>query len=64
MDLDAYLAAHRSEWDRLEQLLGRGPRSLSGAEVDELVALYRRTATHLSVVQSASPDPVLAGPAK
>jgi uncharacterized membrane protein SpoIIM required for sporulation len=61
VDLDAYLAAHRSEWDRLEQLLGRGPRSLSGAEVDELVALYRRTATHLSVVQSASPDPVLVG---
>jgi uncharacterized membrane protein SpoIIM required for sporulation len=63
VDLDAYLAAHRGEWDRLEQLLKRAssPRHLSGAEVDELVRLYRRTATHLSVVQSASPDPVLVG---
>src|SRR4029453_2537920 len=26
---------------------------------DELVVLYRRTATHLSVVQSRSPDPTL-----
>ncbi|HUR14747.1 MAG TPA: stage II sporulation protein M [Mycobacteriales bacterium] len=61
MDLDAYLAAHRGEWARLEQLLKRNPRQLTGPEVDELVTLYRRTATHLSVVQSASPDPVLVG---
>lgn len=61
MDLDAYLAAHRGEWDRLDQLLKSSPRRLTGAEVDELVQLYRRTATHLSVVQSASPDPVLVG---
>jgi uncharacterized membrane protein SpoIIM required for sporulation len=63
VDLDAYLAAHRGEWARLEQLLKKAttPRRLSGAEVDELVELYRRTATHLSVVQSASPDPVLVG---
>jgi uncharacterized membrane protein SpoIIM required for sporulation len=61
VDLDAYLAAHRGEWARFEQLLKRNPRELSGAEVDELVTLYRRTATHLSVVQSASPDPVLVG---
>ncbi len=32
---------------------------MSGAEVDELVELYQRTATHLSVVQSRSPDPQL-----
>jgi uncharacterized membrane protein SpoIIM required for sporulation len=63
VDLDAYLAAHRGEWDRLEQLLKKAssPRRLSGAEVQELVDLYRRTATHLSVVQSASPDPALVG---
>jgi uncharacterized membrane protein SpoIIM required for sporulation len=61
VDLDAYVAAHRGEWARLEQLLGRAsrPRRLSGAEVDELVELYQRTATHLSVVQSAGPDPAL-----
>lgn len=61
MDLDAYLAAHRGEWDRLDQLLKKSPRQLTGGEVDEIVRLYRRTATHLSVVQSASPDPVLVG---
>ncbi|MEO7982105.1 MAG: stage II sporulation protein M [Sporichthyaceae bacterium] len=67
MDVDAYVAAHRAEWDRLEQLLaraGRGPARrgrLDGAEVDELVSLYQRTATHLSVVRSATPDPALVG---
>jgi uncharacterized membrane protein SpoIIM required for sporulation len=63
VDLDVFLAAHRGEWDRLDQLVRRtsSPRSLSGAEVDELVLLYQRTATHLSVLQSASPDPVLVG---
>ena len=61
MDLDAYVAAHSPQWARLESLLGRAsrPRRLSGAEVDELVDLYQRTATHLSVVQSAGPDPAL-----
>ncbi|MEU5811305.1 stage II sporulation protein M [Streptomyces sp. NPDC047718] len=60
MDLDVFVTAHRAEWDRLEQLLGRG-RRLTGAEADELVSLYQRTATHLSLVQSGSPDPVLTG---
>jgi uncharacterized membrane protein SpoIIM required for sporulation len=63
VDLDAYVAAHRGEWTRLEELLGRSrrPRRLTGAEVDELVDLYRRTATHLSVVQSAGRDAALVG---
>jgi len=63
VDLDAYVAAHRGEWDRLEVLLGRArrPRRLEGAQIDELVDLYRRTATHLSVVQSAGRDPALVG---
>lgn len=58
MDIDAYVAAHRGEWQRLEQLVGDRGR-LSGAEVDELVSLYQRTATHLSVVRSAMPDAAL-----
>lgn len=63
MDLDAYVAAHSDEWSRLEQLLGRAarPQRLSGAEVDELVDLYQRVATHLSVLQSAGPDAALVG---
>ncbi|MEU7012032.1 stage II sporulation protein M [Streptomyces sp. NPDC046332] len=58
MDLDVYVTAHRAEWDRLDQLLRRGGK-LSGAEADELVALYQRTATHLSLIQSSAPDPML-----
>jgi uncharacterized membrane protein SpoIIM required for sporulation len=57
VDVDAYAAAHRAEWRRLEQLLER--RRLSGPEADELVGLYQRTATHLSAIRSASPDPAL-----
>jgi uncharacterized membrane protein SpoIIM required for sporulation len=57
VDLDAYVAEHQGEWLRLEQL--STGRKLSAAEVDELVALYQRTATHLSVVRSRSPDPAL-----
>ena len=58
MDIDAFVAAHHQEWDRLEALAGR-PNRLSGAEVDELVDLYQRTATHLSAVRSSAPDPAL-----
>ena len=63
MDIDVFVAAHRAEWARLEELVRRDgrPRQLRGAEVDELVELYQRTATHLSVVQSRSPDPLLIG---
>ena len=63
MDLDAYVAAHGAEWQRLEALLKRAsrPRRLSGPEVDELVDLYQRVATHLSVVQSGGSDPALVG---
>ncbi|RKT05006.1 putative membrane protein SpoIIM required for sporulation [Streptomyces sp. 3211.6] len=60
MDLDVFVAAHQAQWARLEQLLGRG-RRLTGAEADELVTLYQRTATHLSLIQSSAPDPLLTG---
>ncbi|MET8910854.1 stage II sporulation protein M [Micromonospora sp. NPDC004551] len=59
MDLDAYVAEHGAEWRRLEQLTGR--RRLDAAEVDELVALYQRAATHLSALRSRAPEPVLVG---
>ena len=55
MDLDAYVAARSRYWGRLEELAGR--RRLSGAEGDELLDLYQRVSTDLSVVRSASPDP-------
>jgi uncharacterized membrane protein SpoIIM required for sporulation len=55
--LDAFFTTHADEWDRLERLSRR--RSLTGEEADELVTLYQRAATHLSVVRSAAPDPAL-----
>ncbi len=60
MDTDVFVAEHRAEWDRLNQLTRRR-RRLSGAEIDELVALYQRTATQLSAVQAAGLDPALSG---
>ncbi|QGN56613.1 stage II sporulation protein M [Nostocoides sp. HKS02] len=55
MDLDAYAAARGRQWGRLEELVRR--RRLTGAEGDELLDLYQRVSTDLSVVRSASPDP-------
>ncbi|MDQ0426538.1 stage II sporulation protein M [Cellulomonas iranensis] len=55
MDLDAYTRARTPTWQRLDELTRR--RSLTGAEADELVALYQATATDLSAVRSAAPDP-------
>jgi uncharacterized membrane protein SpoIIM required for sporulation len=54
VDLDAYVVTHSAEWTRLEELAGR--RRLTGAESDELVELYQRVATHLSVVRTSAPD--------
>ncbi len=60
MDVDAFILAHRATWDRLEQLVKRR-RKLTGAEVDELVDLYQRVSTHLSMVRTSSTDAVLVG---
>jgi uncharacterized membrane protein SpoIIM required for sporulation len=60
MDVDVFVAAHQAEWDRLTELLRRGTR-LRGPEADELVTLYQRTATHLSIIRATAPDPVLLG---
>jgi uncharacterized membrane protein SpoIIM required for sporulation len=59
VDIDAFVARHSGEWRRLEELVSR--RRLTGEEADELVMLYQRTATHLSVVRTRSPDPALVG---
>jgi uncharacterized membrane protein SpoIIM required for sporulation len=59
VDVDAFVAAHRAEWDRLDSLVARR-RRLSGDEVDELVTAYQRAATHLSAVRTAGFDPALA----
>jgi uncharacterized membrane protein SpoIIM required for sporulation len=58
VDVDAFVAAHQPDWRRLDTLVKRR-HALTGAEVDELVTLYQRTATHLSAVRSAGYDPAL-----
>jgi uncharacterized membrane protein SpoIIM required for sporulation len=60
VDVDAFVLTHRGTWDRLDQLVSRR-RSLTGAEVDELVELYQRVSTHLSMLRSASSDSLLIG---
>ncbi len=57
MDLDAYVQACAPDWRRLETLLRT--RRLDGAGADELIELYQRVATQLSVVRSQAPDPSL-----
>ena len=57
MDLDAFVTAHRDDWVRLDALSRQ--RHLDGAQADELIDLYQRVATQLSVVRSAAPDPAL-----
>jgi uncharacterized membrane protein SpoIIM required for sporulation len=68
VDLDAFVAVHHDDWDRLDALSRRAARRgrfrrgrLSPVEVDELVERYQRAATHLSVVQSAASDPAVIG---
>jgi uncharacterized membrane protein SpoIIM required for sporulation len=52
MDLDAYSAAHRDEWDRLAEL-GR-TRHFSGREADELIERYQSGATQLSAIKTSA----------
>jgi len=52
MDLDAYTAAHRDEWDRLAQL-GKQSR-FSGTEADELIDRYQSGASQLSAIRSTA----------
>ena len=52
MDLDAFSAAHRDEWDRLAAL-GK-QRRFTGAEADELIERYQSGATQLSAIKSTT----------
>jgi len=58
MDLEAYVLRHGAEWDRLAELTSKRG-DLTGDEADEVVDLYQRVSTHLSVVRSTASDPVL-----
>lgn len=57
VDTDAFIAVHRPQWERLATLTRA--RRLDAAGIDELLALYQETSTHLSTVRSTNPDPAL-----
>ena len=62
MDIDRYIAVNGPAWARLAELTGRAQRGvgrLSAAELDELVRLYQRVASHLSYAQTYYRDPAL-----
>ncbi len=62
MDIDRYIASNGPVWDRLAQLTARaqrGPGRLDAAELDQLVRLYQRVATHLSYARTYYRDPAL-----
>lgn len=62
MDVDAFTTARRGQWERLDELARRArhPRRLTGDEADELVTLYRHTATDLATAQAQFADAALA----
>jgi uncharacterized membrane protein SpoIIM required for sporulation len=59
LDIDSFVARHAPQWNRLDRLARR--RTLSVAEVDELLSLHQATATDLSVVRTELPDTELVG---
>jgi len=62
VDIDRYIASNAPVWARLAQLTAqarRGPGRLDAAELDELVRLYQRVATHLSYARTYYRDPAL-----
>jgi uncharacterized membrane protein SpoIIM required for sporulation len=62
VDIDRYIARNGPVWDRLGQLTARarrGPGRLDAAELDDLVRLYQRAATHLSYARTYYRDPAL-----
>jgi uncharacterized membrane protein SpoIIM required for sporulation len=52
MDLDAYSAARRDEWTRLDELGRR--REFTGPEADELIERYQSGAADLSAIKTAA----------
>jgi len=59
VDLDRFLASNEASWQRLATLTrkaGRSPRRLSVEELDELIDLYERTSTLLSLARGRYDD--------
>ena len=64
MDIDRFIAVNKPVWDRLAALTrsaGNNPGRLSTAELEELVVLYERVSTHLSLARTQLRNPALVG---
>ncbi len=64
MDIDRYIAQNQPTWDRLASVTKdarKRIRRLEPTQVDELIALYERTSSHLSYVRTYYQDPALIG---
>ena len=63
MDIDRFIADNKPAWDRLAALTrtGANPARLTTAELDELVMLYERVSTHLSLARTQLRNPALVG---
>jgi uncharacterized membrane protein SpoIIM required for sporulation len=59
VDVDRFIARNQAGWTRLEELARLPRRSLSPAQVEELVQLYQRTSAHLSHARTQRADPAL-----
>jgi uncharacterized membrane protein SpoIIM required for sporulation len=63
MDIDRFIARNQPAWERLEVLsqraTGRSLRTMTGAEVDELVGLYQRASVHLAQARRTYREPGL-----
>jgi len=59
VDIDRFIATHQASWNRLDELVAQGTRSvrkLSPDELDELLALYQSTSSHLSLARTQFDD--------
>lgn len=64
MNIDRFIADNKPAWDRLAALTrtaGSNPARLTTAELDELVMLYERVSTHLSLARTQLRNPALVG---
>ncbi len=52
--MDAFTLVNQRDWDRLDELVKK--RRLTGAESDEMLVLYQRVSTHLSMIRSIAPE--------
>ena len=59
MDVDRFIARNSATWARLDALARQGGGRLSPVEVQELVALYQQTSSHLSHARTERADPAL-----